>query len=79
VNPLTPTELAVLAAVHRADEEEGGLLATELEADEREALDVLAQRALVELRVVDEDDMSTVSARISPRGVEVLRELGIRR
>lgn len=73
---LTPTELAVLAAVHRADEEEGGLATDELDPDEQEALDALSQKGLVELRV--DEDMSA-NARISARGVEVLRDLGIRR
>jgi hypothetical protein len=73
---LTPTELAVLAAVHRGDEEEGGLPTDGLEGDELEALDALARAGLVEL-VAEEE--GPVIARISWRGVEALRDAGIRR
>lgn len=74
---LSPTELAVLAAVHRADEEEGGLASDDLEDEERVALDTLAGRGLVE--VTFDDDGRAPIARISWRGVEVLRDAGIRR
>ncbi len=73
---LSPTELAVLAAVHRADEEEGGLDTADLDEDEAEALGKLASAALVE--IVPDDDGRSPIARISWRGVETLRDAGIR-
>ena len=76
---LTHTQLAVLAAVHRADEEEGGLATDTLDADERDALAVLSGLGLVEILVIDSEDALTgTSARISARGVEMLRDAGLR-
>ena len=75
---LSPTELAVLGAVHRADEEEGGLAIEELSEDEREALDALARRGLVEVLADDAEHGEPRTARISWRGVEALRDAGLR-
>ena len=69
--PLSPTELNVLAAVHRADEEEGGLAFDDVDEEERAALVVLADAGLIETHADDEGDGW---ARITARGVEVLRE-----
>jgi hypothetical protein len=78
---LTQTELAVLGAVHRADEEEGGLDVATLEPEEREALGALASLGLVEVGT-DEDREDAggggAFARISYSGVEVLRDAGMR-
>ena len=84
---MTPTELAVLAAVHRADEEEGGLATDTLTGDEQEALDALVRGGLVDLVAEDDDPASHAGyagydraiARISWRGVEALRDAGVRR
>ena len=73
---LTPTQIAVLAAVHRGDEEEGGLSVDQLEPDEGEALAVLLSRGLVE--TIGEDEGEIV-ARITEEGVSTLRDLGYRR
>lgn len=73
---LTPTELAVLAAVHRGDEEEGGLSVDQLEGDERDALTALLSRGLVETIGEDEGE---IFARITEEGVSTLRDLGYRR
>jgi hypothetical protein len=77
---LSERELAVLAAVHRADEEEGGLaLATsDLSDDERDALDALVRAGLVELTHIAHDDANDAFARISAHGVEALRDAGLR-
>ncbi|HEY8080128.1 MAG TPA: hypothetical protein VIF62_38620 [Labilithrix sp.] len=77
---LSPTELAVLAAVHRADEEQGGLDTSDLDEDEAEALAKLVSTGLVEiLQTAPDDDGQSPIARISWRGVETLRDAGIRR
>jgi len=73
---LTPMELAVLAAVHRADEEEGGLSFDDLDTDERDALISLAGKNLVETRA---DDDGAAWARITWRGIEALRDAGVSR
>lgn len=73
--PLGPRELAVLAAVHRADEEEGGLPLEDLDEDERASLARLAAAGLVET-IADEDGGGW--ARIAPDGVEALRDHALR-
>lgn len=72
---LTPLEITVLAAVHRADEEAGGLPLDDLDEDEREALARLAARELVETRA---EESGEAWARITWRGVDALRDLGAR-
>lgn len=78
---LTHAELAVLGAVHRGDEEEGGLDLEDLEQDERDAVAALADLGLVEVLVdADREDAAGggAFARVTYRGVEALRDGGMR-
>ncbi len=72
---LSPTQVALLAAVRISDEDEGGLDYDELGEDARDDLDELSTRELVEVRATA--DGTTV--RITWRGVDALRDLGLRR
>lgn len=70
---LTPAELALLVAIRRADEEEGGLSLEDMDDDEKSLLRGLEARNLVETKG-DEDGAAW--ARVTWRGAEVVRDLG---
>jgi hypothetical protein len=72
---LTPSQLSLLVTIRLADEDEGGLAYEDLDDDARGDLSVLAERSLVE---VTRDGESAV-LRITWRGVELMRDLGLAR
>jgi hypothetical protein len=72
--PLTPAELALLVAIRRADEDEGGLSLDDMDDDEKEALGRLVARGLAE--TITDDEEGAAWARITWRGAEVVRDLG---
>jgi hypothetical protein len=81
-------ELGLLRAVREADEESGGMIRGECNEDERDVLDALVERGLVECRSEygeapdGEEDEADEGARyggmyrITGAGVEALRDAG---